>query len=90
MNGQVLRSPGGRVRVGAAPLDEADVPPGAAGVGSLDQLLGKPKPKYFYEPPDAAFLTLEADHERVYVGQGVRVSLYFYLQARRPGGAQFP
>ena len=80
VNGQVLHSPGGRVRVGAAPPDLADVPPGAAGVGSLDQLLGKPKPRNFYEPPDAAFLTLEADRERVYVGQGVRVSLYFYLR----------
>ena len=80
VNGQVLHSPGGRVRVGAAPPDIADVPPGAPGVGSLDQLLGRPKPKYFYEPPDAAFLALEADRERVYVGQGVRVSLYFYLR----------
>lgn len=80
VNGQVLHSPGGRVRVGAALLDEADVPPGAAGVGSLDQLLGKPKPKNFYEPPDAAFLALDTDQERVYVGQGVRVSLYFYLR----------
>ena len=80
VNGQVLHSPGGQVRVGPTPPDAADVPPGAAGVGLLDQLLGPPKPKYFYEPPDAAFLALEAAHERVYVGQGVRVSLYFYLR----------
>ncbi len=79
VNGQVLRSPGGRVRVGAGPLDVTGVPPGAA-VGSLDQLLGKPKPKFFYEPPDAAFLVLEADRRQVFVGQGVRVNLYFYLK----------
>ena len=83
VNGQVLHSPGGRVRVGAGPAPPADaagtVPPGAA-IGSLDQLLGKPKPQNFYEPPDYAFLTLEADQARVYVGQGVRVSLYFYLR----------
>ncbi len=79
VNGRVLRSAGGRVRVGPVPPDATGVPPGAA-VGSLDQLLGKPKPKYFYEPPDAAFLALEADRRRVYVGQGVRVSLYFYLK----------
>ncbi|AMR28577.1 hypothetical protein A0257_16725 [Hymenobacter psoromatis] len=79
VNGQALHSPGGRVRVGAGPLDLTGTPPGAS-VGSLDQLLGKPKPKYFYEPPDAAFLALEADHQQVYVGQGVRVSLYFYLK----------
>jgi hypothetical protein len=83
VNGQVLHSPGGRVRVAtAAPapaLDETAVAPGQ-GVGSLDQLLGKPKPKYFYEPPDHASLVLEADRDHVYVGEGVRVSLYLYLQ----------
>jgi hypothetical protein len=80
VNGQELRSKGGRVRVGAGPpLDTSGVPPGAA-VGSLDQLLGPPKPKYFYEPPDAGALELAADRSQVYVGQGVRVDLYFYLK----------
>jgi hypothetical protein len=79
VNGQELRSKGGRVRVGAGPLDTSGVPPGG-GVGSLDQLLGKPKPKYFYEPPDAGALELAADRSQVYVGQGVRVDLYFYLK----------
>jgi len=81
VNGQVLRSAGGRVHVGAAspPPDASAAPPGT-GVGSADQLLGKPKPQYFYEPPDAGALALEADQERVYVGQGVRVNLYFYLK----------
>ncbi len=81
VNGQVLPSPGGRVRVGPAlPAPDVGAAPPGTGVGSLDQLLGKPKPKYFYEPPDDASLVLEADHERVFVGQGVRVSLYFYLR----------
>jgi hypothetical protein len=82
VNGQVLRSAGGRVRVGAspAPAPDASAAPPGTGVGSLDQLLGKPKPAYFYEPPDAGELALEADHEQVYVGQGVRVNLYFYLK----------
>ena len=84
VNGQVLRSPAGRVRVGApAPPPDATgepaVPAGAA-TGSLDQLLGKPKPANFYEPPDAGALALEADHDQVFVGQGVRVSLFFYLK----------
>jgi hypothetical protein len=79
VNGQELRSRGGRVRVGVGPLDTSGVPPGA-GVGSLDQLLGKPKPRYFYEPPDAGQLELTADRSQVYVGQGVRVDLYFYLK----------
>jgi hypothetical protein len=83
VNGQVLHSPGGRVRVAptavTSALADAAVAPGQ-GVGSLDQLLGKPKPKYFYEPPDHASLALEADHDHVFVGEGVRVSLYLYLQ----------
>ena len=83
VNGQVLHSPGGRVRVAAAPattpLTDAAVVPGQ-GIGSLDQLLGKPKPKYFYEPPDHASLALEANRTQVYVGEGVRVSLYLYLE----------
>jgi hypothetical protein len=83
VNGQVLHSPGGRVRVAAAPasapLDEAQVGAGQ-GIGSLDQLLGPPKAKYFYEPADHASLVLEADREQVYVGEGVRVSLYLYVQ----------
>ncbi|WP_157565040.1 BatD family protein [Hymenobacter ginkgonis] len=83
VNGQVLHSPGGRVRVGAGPTPPATagaaMPPGTA-VGSLDQLLGKPKPQNFYEPPDFASLALEADQPRVYMGQGVHVALYFYLR----------
>jgi len=83
VNDQVLHSPGGRVRVAAAPatapLTDVPVAPGQA-LGSLDQLLGKPKPKYFYEPPDHASLALEASQTRVYMGEGVRVGLYLYLQ----------
>ncbi|HET9502475.1 MAG TPA: BatD family protein [Hymenobacter sp.] len=82
VNGQVLHSPGGRVRV-AAPtptdLTEAQVAPGQ-GVGSLDHLLGPPKAKYFYEPADHAELVLEASRAQVYVGEGVRVGLYLYVQ----------
>ncbi|MDJ0363645.1 hypothetical protein QMK33_00655 [Hymenobacter sp. H14-R3] len=86
VNGQVLRSPAGRVHVGGAAQapDASAAGPGTAppdvASGSLDQLLGKPKPAYFYEPPDAGALALEADHDRVFVGQGVRVNLYFYLR----------
>lgn len=80
VNGQVLHSPGGRVRVGAGPTPPAPAGPPGAAIGSLDQLLGKPKPQNFYEPPDAASLSLEADQPRVYVGQGVHVALYFYLR----------
>ena len=84
VNGQVLHSAGGRVRVGNSPapppIAPNAVPPGAAGIGSLDQLLGKAKPRNFYEPPDYASLSLEADQARVYVGQGVHVQLYLYVR----------
>ena len=83
VNGQTLHSTGSRVRVGAGPAmppaAAAAAPPGT-GIGSLDQLLGKPKPQNFYEPPDYAYLSLEASQRRVYRGQGVRVGLYFYLR----------
>jgi len=83
VNGQTLHSAGSQVRVGAGP----PLPPTAAvasppgtGIGSLDQLLGKPKPQNFYEPPDNASLALEASQPQVYQGQGVRVGLYLYLR----------
>ena len=83
VNGQVLHSAASRVRVATAPptasLAEATVEAGQ-GIGSLDQLLGKPKPKYFYEPLDHASLVLEASQPQVYVGEGVHVGLYLYLQ----------
>lgn len=102
VNGLVVRSAGGRVRVAAAPSvgtpagpPAASVPiaaPGAAGsplpptaatspaaVGSLDQLFGKPKPALYTEPADHAFLAIVAGRPQVYVGEGVRVGLYFYL-----------
>ena len=90
VNGQLLHSPAAQVHVGIDQTGQdgaarhigielgADGRPPAA-VGSLDQLLGKPKPKNFYEPPDHAFLALEADQSAVYVGQGVRVRLSLYL-----------
>ena len=81
INGRVLRGAGGRVRVLApAPNLAAQPTPPGTGLGSLDQLLGRPKPEKFYEPPDAAFLALEADRPSGYVGQGVQVSLNFYLR----------
>lgn len=107
VNGLVVRSAGGRVRVGPAPVvptpggaakpvpdpavptppAAANVSPGQtppaptppAGIGSLDQLLGRPKPALYTEPADHAFLAIVAERPQVVVGQGVRVGLYFYL-----------
>jgi len=90
VNGVVLRSRGATVRVGpAAPV----APPAAApaltkpanptaplqAVGDLDKLFGKPKPVLYQELPDRAFLAVVADRPGVFVGEGVRVGLYFYL-----------
>jgi len=77
VNGRLLHSPAGQVHVGPPPPAASR---GPVATGSLDQLLGPPKPKYFYEPPDHAYLALEADQPTVYVGQGVRVALSLYLQ----------
>lgn len=78
VNGRLLHSPAAQVHVGPPAPPAASRGPVAT--GSLDQLLGRPKPQYFYEPPDHAYLSLEADQPAVYVGQGVRVALYLYLQ----------
>jgi hypothetical protein len=62
------------------PTTPAPVAPAPlTGIGSLDQLLGKPKPALYTEPADHAFLAIVADRPRVFVGEGVRVGLYFYL-----------
>ena len=60
---------------GQAPV--AAIPP--AGIGLLDQLLGKPKPALYTEPVDHAFLAIVPERPRVFVGEGVRVGVYFYL-----------
>ena len=87
VNGVTVRSPGGTVHVGppgGAPPGEAAAAPDPAdeplqAVGSLDQLFGKPKAALYQEPPDHAFLAVVADEPQVFVGEGVRVGLYFYL-----------
>ena len=86
VNGVVLRSVGATVRVGPAP---ALLPPTLTKsanpaaplqvVGDLDKLLGKPRPALFQELPDQAFLVVVADQPSVFVGEGVRVGLFFYL-----------
>jgi len=62
----------------AAPAASAGTGP-LQGVGDLDKLLGKPKPALFQEVPDQAYLAVEAERPSVYVGEGVRVGLFFYL-----------
>jgi len=86
VNGVVLRSSGATVRVGpAAPANPAALTKPAnptaplQAVGDLDKLFGKPKPVLYQEVPDHAFLAVVADRPGAFVGQGVRVGLYFYL-----------
>lgn len=86
VNGVVLRSKGTTVRVGAALPNPTALTKPATGtaplqaVGDLDKLFGKPKPVLYQDVPDHAFLAVLADRPRVYVGEGVRVGLYFYLK----------
>lgn len=85
VNGAVLRSKGAAVRVGPAPANPAALTTPASptaplqAVGDLDKLFGKPKPALYEEVPDHAFLAVMADRTSVFVGEGVRVGLYFYL-----------
>ena len=48
-------------------------------VGDLDRLFGKPKPALYQDVPDHAFLAVVAERPGVFVGEGVRVGLFFYL-----------
>ncbi|GAC1370099.1 MAG: hypothetical protein NVSMB30_08450 [Hymenobacter sp.] len=87
VNGVVLRGGAATVRVGPAP---APSPPALTkpanptaplqAVGDLDQMFGKPRPALYQEVPDHAFLAVLADRPSVFVGEGVRVGLYFYLK----------
>ncbi|WP_046246426.1 BatD family protein [Hymenobacter terrenus] len=86
VNGVVLRSSGTTVRVGPAPpvnlaalTKPANPTAPLQAVGDLDKLFGKPKPALYQDVPDRAFLAVVADRPRVFVGEGVRVGLYFYL-----------
>ncbi|GAB3854350.1 hypothetical protein GCM10028822_24150 [Hymenobacter terrigena] len=86
VNGVVLRSKGATVQVGPAlPNPGAITKPvnptaPLQAVGDLDKMFGKPKPVLYQDVPDHAFLAVVADRPRVFVGEGVRVGLYFYLK----------
>lgn len=89
VNGQLVRSAGATVLVEAAApapaaAPAATPPAGQPGelqaVGDLDQLFGKPKPSLYQEVPDHASLAVVAEKAQVFVGEGVKVGLYFYLQ----------
>ncbi|WP_400193602.1 BatD family protein [Hymenobacter sp. B81] len=92
VNGQVVRSVGATLHVGAqvAPAaPSAAAKPPLQGIGSLDQLFGKPKPQDYIEPRDNAFLALVPDKARVWVGEPLHVGLYFYLAPADQGLLDF-
>lgn len=91
VNGLTVRSAGTTLKVGPAAAAVAP-PPGSAappGIGLLDQLFGKPKVQDYVEPKDQAFLALVPDKEKVYVGEGVHIALYFYLTPQDQGILEF-
>jgi hypothetical protein len=93
INGLAVRSAGLTLKVGpqaaaATPAPSSGATP-PAGIGLLDQLFGKPKVQDYVEPKDQAFLALVPDKERVYVGQGLHVGLYFYLTPQDQGLLEF-
>lgn len=79
INGLTAASEGAVLQAG--PQQAAATPPGGAlqGIGLLDQLFGKPRPQEYVEPQDQAFLAIVPDKQRVFVGEGLHVGLYFYL-----------
>ena len=86
VNGVVLRSSSATVRVSAASTPSPSTltkPANPAAplqaVGDLDKLFGKPKPALYQDVPDHAFMAVIADRSSVFMGEGVRVGLYFYL-----------
>jgi hypothetical protein len=90
VNGLTVRSAGATVRVVAAPAPVASISPALTppansqdplqAVGDLDKLFGKPKAALYQDVPDHAFLAVVAAEPSVFVGEGVKVGLYFYLQ----------
>jgi len=86
VNGVRVRGGGTTVHVGPAVVALPPTKAPAAGtaplqgVGALDQLFGKPKPALYMDVPDRGALALEADRRQVFVGEGVRVVLSFYLR----------
>jgi hypothetical protein len=94
VNGVVLQSAAAKVRVGAAPPIAPPTAPAAGpaltkpanptaplqAVADLDKMFGKPKPVLYQDVPDHAFLAVLAERPSVYLGEGVRVGLYFYLK----------
>ncbi|WP_210513753.1 BatD family protein [Hymenobacter terricola] len=87
VNGVVLRGGGATVRVSAAlPANPGTFTKPAnpaaplQAVGDLDKLFGKPKPALYQELPDHAFMAVVADRPSVYMGEDVRVGLYFFLK----------
>ena len=85
VNGAIVRSKGATVRVEPEPANPSaltkPVDPTAPlqAVGDLDRLFGKPKAVLYEDVPDHAFLAVMADRPSVFMGEGVRVGLYFYL-----------
>jgi BatD DUF11 like domain len=81
INGLTVESGGATLKVG--PQATAAAPPAGSsplqGIGLLDQLFGKQRPQDFVEPQDQAFLAVVPEKARVVVGEGLHVSLYFYL-----------
>ncbi|MDO7850155.1 BatD family protein [Hymenobacter convexus] len=87
VNGVVLRGGGNTVHVGPAPVPNpgtltkpANPNAPLQAVADLDKMFGKPKPALYQDVPDHAFLAVVAERPRVFVGEGVRVGLYFYLK----------
>jgi|GEM_PF-842501 len=85
VNGQTVHSAGATVQVEAAAVAPALPPPSnpqaeLQATGDLNKMFGKPKASLYQDVPDHASLVVVAERSRVFVGEGVKVGLYFILQ----------
>ncbi|GAA4376550.1 BatD family protein [Hymenobacter koreensis] len=94
VNGQQVRSVGAALHVEPQPAVAAtpaapQKPAPLQGIGSLDELFGKPKPQEYVEQQDNAFLAVVPDKTSAWVGEPVHIGLYFYLAPADQGLLDF-
>lgn len=77
VNGEEVKSPGKKVKVG--PAAEAQRRYDPFSYDPFEDFFGKRKPQEFIEVRDDAFLALTVDKEEVYVGEGFTATLAFYV-----------
>ena len=77
VNGQQVNSPGKKIKVGAPVQQQRKFDPFS--YDPFEDFFGNKEPQNFVDVKDDAFLALSVDKDQVYVGEGLTVSLGFYV-----------